>query len=244
MFWVLKLLTTGRGEVMSDFLGEQNVVIAGCIGLFGTLLALRLQLRQDRYRAPYYWTLCAFIAIFGTMIADAIHDGAALGYFVTVPLFAAATAAVFVLWYRREGTLSIHTITTRRRELYYWAAVFGTFTLGTAAGDMTAASMGLGYFTSVLLFFAIIAIPLIGWRRFHWNPIFSFWFAYITTRPIGASMADWTGKPADVSGLGLGEGIVSAVALVVFIGLVVWVTVHRHGVQAAEFDPALGIEAA
>jgi uncharacterized membrane-anchored protein len=231
MFWVLKLLTTGMGEAMSDFMGDHSVPVAGIIGVGGMTLALRLQLRQRTYRAPYYWFVVMMIAIFGTMVADAIHDGAGIGYTVTTPLFGLFTAIVFWGWYRSEGTLSIHSIDTQRRERYYWAAVFGTFALGTAAGDMTATTLNLGFFHSILLFSAIMLIPLIGWWRFNWSPTFAFWFAYIDTRPIGASFADWFSKPHDITGLNFGDGHTSGAALMAFILLLAWTTLSGHGVQ-------------
>jgi uncharacterized membrane-anchored protein len=231
MFWVLKLLTTGMGEAMSDFMGDHSVPIAALVGISGTLLALRLQLNQKAYKAPYYWFVVMMIAVSGTMLADAIHDGASIPYPVTTIGFALFTAIVFWRWYRSERTLSIHTIDTRRRELYYWFAVFGTFALGTAAGDMTATTLNLGFFHSILLFSAIMLIPLIGWWRFNWNPIFAFWFAYIDTRPIGASFSDWFSKPHNITGLNFGDGHTSGVALIVFIVLVGWTTLSRHGIQ-------------
>ncbi len=230
IFWVLKLLTTGMGEAMSDFLGHKSVPIAGCIGILGVWLALRLQLRQTRYRAPYYWFAVMMVAIFGTMAADGVRDGAGIGYTVTTPVFALITAAIFYLWYRSEGTLSIHSVTTRRRECYYWAAVLATFALGTAAGDLTAIALHLGFFASIWLFAALIAIPAIGWWRWQWNPILAFWLAYVTTRPLGASFADWFSKPTN-GGLGLGDGMVSAIALIIFIGLVAYVTITKPDVQ-------------
>src|SRR5271155_5454567 len=231
IFWVLKLLTTGMGESMSDFLGSRSVPIAGAIGIFGLWFAIWLQMRQREYRAPIYWFAVMMVAIFGTMAADGIHDGASIPYSVTTPLFALVVAAIFFLWYRSEGTLSIHSITTRRRESYYWAAVLATFALGTAAGDLTALSLHLGFFYSVLLFAAIIAIPAVGWWRFDMNPIFAFWFAYVVTRPLGASFADWFSKPPSTSGLGLGDGVVSGLALIVFVALVTYVTVTKRDVQ-------------
>jgi uncharacterized membrane-anchored protein len=232
IFWVLKLLTTGMGESMSDFLGQHSVPIAGAIGIFGLWFAIWLQMRQREYRAPFYWFAVMMVAIFGTMAADGIHDGASIPYAVTTPLFALVTAAVFYLWYRGEGTLSIHSITTRRREGFYWAAVLATFALGTAAGDLTAISLNLGFFDSVLLFAAIIAIPAIGWWRLQMNPIVAFWFAYIVTRPLGASFADWFSKPPSTSGLGLGDGTVSGLALIVFIALVAYVAITRCDIQS------------
>jgi len=228
---VLKLLTTGMGEAMSDFMGDHSVPIAAVVGISGTLLALRLQLSQKTYKAPYYWFVVMMIAVSGTMLADAIHDGASIPYPVTTIGFGLFTAIVFWRWYRSEGTLSIHTIDTRRRELYYWFAVFGSFALGTAAGDMTATTLNLGFFHSILLFSAIMLIPLLGWWRFNWNPIFAFWFAYIDTRPIGASFSDWFSKPHNITGLNFGDGHTSGVALIVFIMLVGWTTLSRHGIQ-------------
>ena len=234
MFWVLKLLTTGMGEAMSDFMGSVNVPLAGATGLFGLWFALWLQMRTREYRAAVYWFAVMMVAIFGTMAADGIHDGASIPYSVTTPLFAAAVAAVFLVWYRVEGTLSIHTITTRRREAFYWAAVLATFALGTAAGDLTATTLNLGFFGSIVLFSSIIAIPAVGWWRFGMNPIFAFWFAYIITRPLGASFADWFSKPPSTTGLGLGDGTVSAITLAVFIVLVAYVSTTRRDVQGVQ----------
>ena len=155
----MKLLTTGMGEAMSDFMGQKSVPIAAFIGIFGLWLALWLQLRQTRYRAVYYWFAVMMVAIFGTMAADGIHDGAGIGYAVTTPLFVAITAAIFFFWYRSEGTLSIHSITTKRRERFYWLAVLSTFALGTAAGDLTAYAMNIGFFASAIVFAIIMAIP-------------------------------------------------------------------------------------
>jgi uncharacterized membrane-anchored protein len=136
LFWVIKVLTTGMGEAMSDFLGQHSVPLAAAIGIFGLTFALWLQLRVREYRAPVYWFAVMMVAVFGTMAADGVHDGASIPYSVTTPVFAFIVASVFFFWYRSEGTLSIHSITTRRREAYYWAAVMGTFALGTAAGDL------------------------------------------------------------------------------------------------------------
>src|ERR1700735_3141696 len=217
IFWVLKLLTTGMGEAMSDFLGQKSVPLAAFIGIFGLALALWLQLRQSRYRAPYYWFAVMMVAIFGALAADGIHDGAGIGYPITTPLLAVVTAMIFAWWYRSEGTLSIHSITARRRELFYWAAVLATFALGTAAGDLTALALYLGLLASIWVFAALIAMPAIGWWRFGMNPIVAFWFAYIVPRPLGASFADFFSKPTN-GGLGAGGGAVSALALVIFSG--------------------------
>ena len=233
LFWILKLLTTGMGEAMSDSLGQQSVPLAAAVGIIGLIIALRLQLRQTEYRAPYYWSAVMMVAVFGTMMADGIHDGASIPYSVTTPVFAVITAAIFVWWYRSEGTLSIHSIDTRRRERFYWGAVLATFALGTAAGDLTALALHLGFWPSVLIFAAIIAVPALGWWRLGWNPILSFWLAYIVTRPLGASFADGFSKPGNAGGgLNIGDPLVSLAAFIVFVGLVAYATITKCDVQA------------
>jgi uncharacterized membrane-anchored protein len=230
IFWVLKLLTTGMGEAMSDFMGQHSVPLAGAVGIFGLALAMWLQFRTPEYRAPVYWFAVMMVAVFGTMVADGIRDGAGVSYSVTTPVFAVVVAATFFAWHRSEGTLSIHSINTRRREAFYWSAVLGTFALGTAAGDLTAYSLNLGFWTSAALFAVVFALPAIGWWRLNLSPILAFWAAYVVTRPLGASFADGFSKHAG-GGLGLGDGTVSAVALVAFIALVAYVAVTKRDVQ-------------
>jgi uncharacterized membrane-anchored protein len=172
------------------------------------------------------------------MVADGVRDGAGLPYSVTTPVFALLVAAVFLRWHRSEGTLSIHSITTRRRERYYWAAVLATFALGTAAGDLTAIELHLGFFASAVLFGAIIAVPALAWWRGWLNPITAFWASYVVTRPLGASFADWFGKPHAQTGLGLGDGAVSAIGLIAFAALVAYLARTRRDVQAGAPRPA------
>jgi uncharacterized membrane-anchored protein len=233
LFWAIKILTTGMGESMSDFLGQNSVPLAAAIGVFGLGFALRQQLRSPEYRAPLYWFAVMMVAVFGTMVADGIHDGASIPYSVTTPLFGVVVGVIFWRWYRSEGTLSIHSITTRRREAYYWAAVLATFALGTAAGDLTATPLNLGFFKSAILFIVLIAIPAVAWWQGKLNPILAFWVAYVLTRPIGASFADWFSKPPSITGLGLGDGTVSGLSLLVFIALVAYVAATKRDIQAA-----------
>jgi uncharacterized membrane-anchored protein len=231
LFWVLKILTTGMGEAMSDFLGNLFLPLAAVVGIGGIVLALRLQLHAPRYHAPTYWFAVMMVAVFGTMAADGVKDGLGLSYAITTPFFAIVLAGVFALWYRSEGTLSIHSITTRRRETYYWTAVLTSFALGTAAGDLTAMTLNLGFLDSAVLFGAIIALPLVGWWTGRLDGIVAFWAAYVVTRPLGASFADWFGKPRVDTGIGWGDGTVSAVALVAFVVLVAYVAIARNDIQ-------------
>ena len=225
IFWALKLLTTGMGEAISDAIGQKSVPLAAAVGIFGMGFALWLQMRQTEYKAPYYWFAVMMVAVFGTMAADAIHDGVGVGYGVTTPAFALLSAFVFWRWYRAEGTLDFHAITTRRRERFYWLAVLCTFALGTAAGDLTSMAMNLGFWPSALIFGAIMCIPALGWYQFGLDPIAGFWFAYVVTRPLGASFADGFSKNTNGG-------------LAIFVSAVTWVTVKRIDVQPPhEFVP-------
>jgi uncharacterized membrane-anchored protein len=140
-------------------------------------------------------------------------------------------AAVLVAWYRSEGTLSIHSITTRRREVYYWCTVLATFALGTALGDFSATTLDLGFLDAGIAFAVLIAVPLVAWWRFRMNAVLAFWFAYVVTRPLGASFADYLGKPKSIGGLGFGDGTVAAVASVLIVVLVGYAVVTRNDVQ-------------
>lgn len=220
-FWIVKALTTAMGESTSDFLVHTLVPeIAVVIGGIAFCVALYLQLGKDRYVPWAYWLAVAMVGVFGTMAADVLHVGLGVPYIASTVFYAIILAVVFRTWYRVEGTLSIHSITTPRRELFYWAAVLATFALGTAAGDLTAVTFGLGYFGSIILFLAIIAIPAIGYFRFGMNSILAFWFAYVVTRPVGASVADWLSVSSARGGLALGTGPVSLVLAAAIAGFV------------------------
>ena len=224
-FWIVKALTTAVGESTSDFLVHSLVPeIAVVLGAVAFAIALYLQFGKDRYVPWAYWLAVAMVGVFGTMAADVLHVGLGVPYAVSTVFYAIVLAAVFRAWFLSEGTLSIHSIHTRRRELFYWAAVLATFALGTAAGDLTAHTFGLGYFGSILLFAAVIAIPAHGYFRFGMNSILAFWFAYVVTRPVGASVADWLAVSSARGGLALGTGPVSLVLAATIAGFVYYLT--------------------
>lgn len=225
-FWVVKALTTAMGESTSDFLVHSIVPqIAVVLGAIAFTIAIHLQFKKDRYVPWAYWLAVAMVGVFGTMAADVLHVGFGVPYIASTVFYAIVLYFVFRIWYRMEGTLSIHSIRTPQREVFYWAAVLATFALGTAAGDLTAVTIGLGYFGSILLFAAIIAIPAIGYFRFGMNSILAFWFAYVVTRPLGASVADWLAVSHERGGLALGTGPVSLVLAAAIAGLVAYLSV-------------------
>lgn len=239
-FWVVKGLSTAMGEATSDYsvhaVAPAVAVLLGCAGL---LVALVFQFRRARYVAWTYWLAVVMVGIFGTMAADVLHVGLGVPYTASTALSAVLLAGVFVIWQRTEKTLSIHTIDTPRRELFYWAAVVGTFAMGTALGDLTAYTLHLGYFPSAAIFAALIAIPAAGYRWLHWNSVLSFWLAYVATRPLGASMADGLGKEKSVSGLGLGSGWVALAFGVLIVAVVSYLAITGADIQPL---PALAAE--
>src|SRR4051794_23733163 len=238
MFWVVKVLTTGIGETTSDFLVKRfppELVVPAALLALVAVLALQLRLR--RYVAAVYWTAALLVSIFGTMAADVLHVGLGVPYVASTAAFAVVLAAIFVAWWRTERTLSVHAITTRRREWFYWATVLTTFALGTAAGDWTAVSLHLGYLASGVLFAVAIAIPAVAHRAFRLNAVLAFWIAYVITRPLGASFADWLAVPPARGGLDIGTGPVSLPAFAVFVALVGWLSIgRRDAVQAPVQD--------
>ena len=240
-FWVIKALSTAMGESTSDYsVHAIDPVIAVLLGFCGFVVALSLQLWVRRYIAWTYWLAVVGVGVFGTMAADVLHVRFGVPYAVSSVLYAVLLAAVFVSWQMTERTLSFHTIDTPRREAFYWAAVVATFAMGTALGDLSSITFGLGYFGSGLLFAAVIAIPAVGYARLGWNRIFCSWFAYVATRPLGASFADWLGKPQRAGGLGLGEGRMALALAILIFGFVAYLAITRHDVQ----DAAAGQRAA
>lgn len=229
IFWVVKLLSTAMGEATSDFfVFKINPYVAVILSGMVLALGLFIQLSVRRYIVWVYWFAVVMVAVFGTMTADALHIQLGVSYVASTSLFAIILIIVFVVWSRVEHTLSIHSINNRRRELFYWATVMATFALGTAAGDMTATTLGLGYFTSALMFSGLIIIPVVGYWLFNLNEVTAFWIAYVLTRPIGASFADWMSKSKIVGGLGWGNGHVSIVLTLIIIVFVGYMTNSRR----------------
>ena len=253
VFWIIKLLTTGMGEAFSDFLMRLRFTVSGISRsqmnnpssapagamtvmwiTFGITLAvliilivttMMIQVRSRVYVPWKYWLNVTSIAIVGTAAADLFRP---IGLIGSTSLFLVAMAIIFISWYRSEKTLSIHSITTKRREKFYWASVMATFAMGTALGDLTAQTLHLGNLGSGFLFIGLIAIPAIAYKLFHANEIFCFWFAYIITRPLGASFSDWMSADTSRGGLGWGKGPVSLVLGIVILAFVVYQQINYN----------------
>jgi uncharacterized membrane-anchored protein len=238
-FWIIKILTTAMGEAFADFLAfRYGPVPTGVAGTVVFIAALVLQFRIRRYQVWIYWFAVVMVAVWGTMVADGLHIELHVPYSVSTTFFAICLAVIFVAWYAVERTLSIHSITTPRREMFYWATVIATFALGTALGDLTATTLGLGFLASGIMFTVIIAIPAVAYWKLRMNAIVAFWFAYVVARPLGASYADWLGVSHTHGGVGLGRGPVALILTVFIVGFVGYLAVSRKDIeQPAEAAP-------
>ncbi|MFS2011968.1 hypothetical protein ACCD06_19120 [Azospirillum sp. CT11-132] len=234
IFWIIKIMSTTVGETGADYLAVHVGLGTGLTGGIMAMLlggALLLQLRARAYVPWIYWLTVVLVSVVGTQITDALTDGLNVSLYVSTTVFAVALAAIFATWYAAERTLSIHTIVTSRREMFYWTAILFTFALGTAAGDLATEALQLGFRLGVLVFGGLIALVTLAYYRGA-NPILTFWIAYVLTRPLGASLGDFLSQAQQYGGLGLGTIMTSAVFLVVIVALVAMVSVttaqHRN----------------
>ncbi len=243
-FWVIKVLATTVGETFADYLtGTVGLTLTTASLAVGALLVVTLvaQFRASRYVAPVYWVAVVLISVVGTLVTDNLVDGIGVPLWVTTVVFAVALGVTFAVWYRLERTLSIHAITTTRREAFYWLAILFTFALGTAAGDLLAEGLGLGYLASTVLFAAAIGVVALARYRFGMGAVLAFWLAYVLTRPLGASIGDLLSQSKADGGLGLGTTTTSVLFLAAIAGIVAYLTVTRRDVETAETadcDPA------
>jgi uncharacterized membrane-anchored protein len=223
LFWIVKICTTGMGEAFSDYLnfglriGHAELLIGGALVLAG---ALAVQFTKKKYVPWAYWSVVVVISIYGTILADVIGDILGVPFFVSAFAYVALLTITLLLWHRVEGSLSIHSVFTWRREAFYWATVLFTFALGTAVGDMTADTFQWGFLASGFFFVVAILIPAIGYRFFKFNEVFAFWFAYILTRPLGASFADWLSQSKKRGGVGFGANWISLILTLIIVALV------------------------
>jgi uncharacterized membrane-anchored protein len=235
-FWVIKIMSTTVGETGADYLavhvGLGTIVTSGITASF-LAAVLFLQLRMRRYVPWIYWLTVVLVSIVGTQITDALTDGLEISLYLSGGAFAAALAATFAAWHWIERTLSIHTIVTTRRELFYWAAILFTFALGTAAGDLATEALGLGFNVGVAVFGALIAAIAVAYYLGA-NAVQTFWLAYILTRPLGASLGDLLSQARAYGGLGLGTVCTSLAFLVIIVALVVFVSFGKSPAQKRE----------
>jgi uncharacterized membrane-anchored protein len=231
-FWLLKLLAVTVGETAADYMNvDLGLGLVRTSWILGAVLlaALGVQFHQRRYVPWIYWLSVVLISVVGTLITDNLVDNFNVSLEATTIFFSVALAATFAVWYASERTLSIHTIYTARREAFYWLAILFTFALGTAAGDLTAEVLGVGYLQTGLLFGAIIAVIALAYYVLGLDGILAFWLAYIFTRPLGASFGDLLSQPVDYGGLGFGTIVTSYLFLAGIVALVLYMTLSHSG---------------
>jgi uncharacterized membrane-anchored protein len=235
-FWIIKILCTTVGETAADYL-NRNIGLGLSITTYimSALLVVMLlvQFKTKKYIAPVYWTVVVFVSVVGTLITDNLTDKLGVPLLVSSIVFALALAATFVLWYRSEKTLSIHSIRTPKREAFYWAAILFTFALGTAVGDLVAEQYAIGYLPSFIIFGIVIALIGIEWRIFKFSSVLAFWAAYILTRPLGASFGDFLSQPVHTGGLGLGTTVTSIIFLFLILAFVTYLIVTKKDVAVS-----------
>src|SRR3954451_19723036 len=240
-FWVIKVLCTTVGETASDYLSDNvglGLTKTTYITAAALIVTLVFQFRLRRYVAPVYWLGIVLISVVGTQITDNLTDNRGVSLVTTTTIFSIVLAIVFAIWWGIERTLSIHTIYTTRREGFYWLAVLFTFALGTAAGDLTAERLNVGYAWSVAIFAGAIALVTLAHYRFGLNAVLAFWMAYILTRPLGASIGDELSQSRHDGALGLGTTVTSALFLLAIIAVVTFLTITKRDVGgAAETHP-------
>jgi uncharacterized membrane-anchored protein len=229
-FWVIKILATTVGETFADFLAGLGLGLGGTTVLMSLLLVVVLaaQFRARRYVPGLYWLTVVLISVVGTLITDNLTDVLGVPLVVSTILFAVALAVTFAVWYAAERTLSIHSIVTRRREACYWLAILFTFALGTAAGDLFAEKLGVGYWPTALIVAVLIGAVAVSHLVFRANAVLTFWIAYILTRPLGASLGDGLSQPRADGGLGLGTTVTSLIFLVVILAVVTYLSITER----------------
>jgi uncharacterized membrane-anchored protein len=243
-FWVIKILSTTVGETFADFLAGLGLGLSGTTVVMTLLflVVLAVQFRADRYVPGIYWLTVVLISVVGTLITDNLTDRLGVSLVVSTVAFSVALGLTFAVWYATEKTLSIHSIVTRRREAFYWLAILFTFALGTAAGDLVAEKIGIGYGATALIVAVLIAAVAVSHLVFRANAVLTFWIAYVLTRPLGASLGDGLSQPRADGGLGLGTTVTSLLFLLVILVVVTYLSITERDqippVAEADLVPA------
>jgi uncharacterized membrane-anchored protein len=223
-FWIIKIMATTVGETLADLLATKlnlGLTLASVAVGIMLVIALVIQFRSRRYLPAFYWAAVVLISVAGTLITDSLVESLGVPLWLTTVVFAVLLCVTFIAWYLVEKSLSVHSIKTTRRELFYWATILFTFTLGTAGGDLLSEGAKLGYLYSALLFAGLIGLVTLLYYKAGLNAVVTFWIAYILTRPLGASLGDLLSQPREAGGLGLGTVITSVTFLIVIVGLVI-----------------------
>jgi uncharacterized membrane-anchored protein len=229
-FWIIKVLCTTVGETFADFLNFNlgfGLTLTTIIMGIAFFIVLFLQFRATKYVPGIYWATVVLISVFGTLVTDNLTDGMGVPLEVSTVVFSVLLGLTFLFWYLSEKTLSIHSIFTRKREVFYWLTILFTFALGTAVGDLYSEQLGLGYLNTGITVIIIIACVFLAWKFFKLDGVLSFWVAYILTRPLGASLGDYLSQPKVNGGLGLGTTVTSVIFLLAILAIIIFLAVTK-----------------
>lgn len=242
-FWIIKVLCTTVGETLSDFLNiNLGLGLTGTSVVMGIALAIVLffQFRAKKYIPGIYWLAVVLISIFGTLVTDNLTDNMGVPLEASTIFFSFSLVFTFAIWYASENTLSVHSIYTAKREMFYWLAILFTFALGTASGDLMSEKLGLGYLVTGIIICTVILTIIVAWRL-KLNPVLSFWLAYILTRPLGASLGDYLSQPQSNGGLNLGAYSTSAIFVTAIFLTVIYLTIRKPDVIDKPKDESVQI---
>ena len=229
-FWVIKILSTTVGETFADYLNENlgyGLSKTALIMTVALLVALFFQLTSPRYIPALYWLTIVLISTVGTLLTDTLHDRYNVANWQSIIGFAVALILTFILWHKREGSLEMKSINTRKREGFYWLAILFTFALGTAGGDIFLDDLGVALKYSLIGFAIALSAIWVLWKKKRINQVAAFWIAYVLTRPLGAATGDFLSLPKDETGLGLGATTTSIIFLALIAGLVTYLTLSK-----------------
>ncbi|WP_336772784.1 COG4705 family protein [Paenibacillus sp. MMO-58] len=228
-FWLIKVLCTTVGETFSDFLSINvglGLPVTTLVMGVAFVIVLYIQFKSSKYNPFIYWLTVVLISVFGTLITDNMTDGWGVPLEQSTIIFTLLLAVTFLSWYASEKTLSIHSIYTFKREIFYWLTILFTFALGTAVGDLYSEQLGLGYLKTGIIVIVIIACIFVAWKL-KLNEILAFWIAYILTRPLGASLGDYLSQSKKNGGLELGATITSVIFLIAILAVILLLSVTK-----------------
>lgn len=241
LFWIIKILCTTVGETFSDFINVNlgvGLTLTTIIMGIAFFIALYLQFRATKYVPALYWLTVVLISVFGTLVTDNLTDGLGVPLVFSTVAFSILLILTFLFWYLKEKTLSIHSIFTRKREVFYWLTILFTFALGTAVGDLYSEELGLGYLLTGIIVASIIVLVFLVWKFLKLDAVLAFWVAYIFTRPFGASLGDYLSQPSEYGGLGLGTTVTSIIFLAAILGVIVFLTATKIDIKRSSAPEA------
>ncbi|WP_416828373.1 hypothetical protein [Ectobacillus polymachus] len=234
-FWIIKVLCTTVGETFADFINLNlglGLTLTTVIMGIAFFIVLYFQFRASKYIPSIYWLTVVLISVFGTLVTDNLSDNLGVPLEVSTVVFSVLLGLTFLFWYLSEKTLSIHSIYTRKREVFYWLTILFTFALGTAVGDLYSEQLGLGYFNTGITVVIIIACVYLAHKFLKLDAVLAFWIAYILTRPLGASLGDYLSQPTNNGGLGLGTTVTSVIFLIAILAIIVFLAVTKIDTKA------------